>query len=133
MSNPPFRTRNVLVVSLALLALFCGSIITVSAAGTESRFAFIGEVGAWLGMPAGAPVLTAAKAEPTVFAASPSISLTTSGATYNQTFDSLVSTGTGTETANTPAGWTFLESGTSANTTYTAGSGSLATGDTYSF
>src|SRR3954470_7684111 len=32
-----------------------------------------------------------------------------------------------------PAGWTFLETGTGANTAYGAGSGSSATGDTYSF
>ena len=32
-----------------------------------------------------------------------------------------------------PSGWGILETGTAANTTYIAGTGSLATGDTYSF
>ncbi len=32
-----------------------------------------------------------------------------------------------------PAGWFFSEGGTNGNTTYTAGTGSSATGDTYSF
>lgn len=52
---------------------------------------------------------------------------------YTQNFDSLVSTGTGTEADNTPTGWTFLENGTAANTNYTAGTGSGTGGDTYSF
>ena len=61
-----------------------------------------------------------------------SISLTTSGTAYTQDFASLASTGTGT-TASLPAGWDFVESGTNANTTYTAGTGSSNAGDTYSF
>src|SRR5688572_5269994 len=32
-----------------------------------------------------------------------------------------------------PAGWQFTETGTSANTTYGAGTGSSSTGNTYSF
>jgi uncharacterized protein len=62
-----------------------------------------------------------------------SASLTTMGATYTQNFDTLVSTGTGTLAANTPLGWNFAEVGGAAPTTYTAGTGSSATGDTYSF
>src|SRR5688500_7616178 len=51
-------------------------------------------------------------------------------AVYTQNFDTLAAAGT----ANTlPAGWDFAESGTSANTTYTAGTGSGTTGNTYSF
>lgn len=50
-----------------------------------------------------------------------------------QDFNTLVNTGTGTLAANTPAGWGFLETGTNANTTYTAGTGSSNAGDTYSF
>ena len=63
------------------------------------------------------------------------VGLTALDVAYTQDFDTLVSTGTGTEAANTPAGWTFLESSTSvpANTTYTAGTGSSNSGDTYSF
>ncbi len=50
---------------------------------------------------------------------------------YTQDFDLLAPSGTGTEAANTPAGWSFVETG--GNTTYTAGTGSSTTGDTYSF
>ncbi len=48
-----------------------------------------------------------------------------------QNFDTLASSGT-TATVM-PTGWTFAESGTGANTTYAAGTGSSATGNTYSF
>ena len=58
------------------------------------------------------------------------IDLSTLGAAYTQDFASLASSGT---SSATPAGWSFSESGTSANTTYTAGTGSSGTGDTYSF
>ena len=57
-----------------------------------------------------------------------SISLT--GTTYTETFDSLASPGTG---STLPNGWVFAESGTNANATYTAGTGSSNAGDTYSF
>lgn len=50
-----------------------------------------------------------------------------------QNFDTLVSTGTGNLAGNTPAGWGFVETAAGANTTYTAGTGSSTTGDTYSF
>lgn len=57
------------------------------------------------------------------------VSLT--GATlYTQDFNTLVNIGTGT---TVPAGWEFSESGTNANTTYMAGTGSGNAGDTYSF
>ena len=61
------------------------------------------------------------------------VSVATLGAAVTQNFDTLVSSGTGTLAANTPTGWGFAESGTSTNTTYTAGTGSANTGDTYSF
>lgn len=52
------------------------------------------------------------------------------GNTYTQDFNTLANTGT----SNTlPVGWSFSESGTNSNTTYTAGTGSGAAGDTYSF
>ncbi|HCY74955.1 MAG TPA: hypothetical protein DHV28_03470 [Ignavibacteriales bacterium] len=57
------------------------------------------------------------------------ISLTGVG-TYTQDFNSLAGTGT---SSTLPTGWYLSESGTSANTLYTAGSGSNNTGDTYSF
>ena len=52
------------------------------------------------------------------------------GPTYTQDFDSLASSGTSTVV---PSGWAFSESGSSTNTSYTAGTGSSTTGDTYSF
>jgi predicted extracellular nuclease len=52
------------------------------------------------------------------------------GVTYTQNFDSLASTGT---SSVLPSGWALSETGTNANTTYTAGTGSGNAGDTYSF
>ena len=52
------------------------------------------------------------------------------GAPAVQTFDSLAASGTGTAL---PSGWFFAETGQNANTTYTAGDGSVNQGDTYSF
>ena len=49
---------------------------------------------------------------------------------YAQNFDTLATTGT---SSTLPNGWAALESGTNANTTYTAGTGSSTTGDIYSF
>jgi uncharacterized repeat protein (TIGR01451 family) len=49
---------------------------------------------------------------------------------YTQDFTTLASSGA---SSNRPAGWEFVESGTNANATYTAGTGSSNTGDTYSF
>ncbi|BCS32211.1 hypothetical protein TBR22_A14210 [Luteitalea sp. TBR-22] len=55
----------------------------------------------------------------------------TGAAPYTQNFDTLASTGTANTTV--PTGWEFSESGSNANTTYRAGTGSDNTGDTYSF
>lgn len=59
------------------------------------------------------------------------VTLTALDTAYSEDFNTLASTGT----ANTavPNGWDFSESGTNANTTYRAGTGSDNTGDTYSF
>ena len=57
------------------------------------------------------------------------ISLTGSG-TYSEDFNSLANTGT---SSTVPSGWAFSESDDNANTTYTGGTGSSNTGDTYSF
>lgn len=57
------------------------------------------------------------------------VSLTVNN-TYTQDFNSLASSGT---SSTMPEGWLFSETGTSANTLYTAGTGSGNTGDTYSF
>lgn len=61
------------------------------------------------------------------------VSLTTQGTPYTQDFNSLASSGT-TNTA-LPAGWAFVETGTSAlnNTAYSGGTGSSNAGDVYSF
>ncbi|MGB0132614.1 endonuclease [Dokdonella sp.] len=47
-----------------------------------------------------------------------------------QDFDSLAGSGTGTALPN---GWYFVETGSNANTSYTASNGSANSGDTYSF
>jgi predicted extracellular nuclease len=73
-------------------------------------------------------ILPASAARP-VFAAG-TINLTSSGSAYAQDFNSLATTGT---SSDVPAGWEFVESGTNANTTYTAGTGSGNAGDTYGF
>src|SRR5690242_9398110 len=58
------------------------------------------------------------------------VSLTASGTAYLQNFDTLANSGS---SSSLPTGWFLSESGTNANTTYTAGTGSSTTGDTYSF
>lgn len=52
------------------------------------------------------------------------------GAAVTQDFNSLANSST---SATTPQGWGLLEAGTSANTSYAAGTGSGSSGDTYSF
>ena len=59
-----------------------------------------------------------------------SISLTSLGSAATEDFNTLASSGT---SSTTPIGWYFSEANGSANTTYTAGTGSSSTGDTYSF
>src|SRR5262245_40850175 len=59
-----------------------------------------------------------------------SVNLTTLGTAYTENFNTLANSGT---SSTVPNGWDFAESGTNANTTYTAGTGSSTTGDTYSF
>ncbi len=61
-----------------------------------------------------------------------SVSLTTPGTAYTQNFNSLASNTNTTDGLMIP-GWGFLETGTNANTTYSIGTGSGTTGDTYSF
>ncbi|MBI5653890.1 MAG: hypothetical protein HZC40_26095, partial [Chloroflexi bacterium] len=58
------------------------------------------------------------------------VSLTTPGAAYTQDFNTLANTGT---SSTVPTGWDFVETGSGANTIYTAGTGSATAGDTYSF
>jgi hypothetical protein len=67
------------------------------------------------------------------FWASAQVHLNLINSPYQQRFDSLAGTGTTNDIATLPAGWTFSESGTNANTTYAAGTGSSNAGNTYSF
>jgi len=55
------------------------------------------------------------------------------GGTYSQDFNTLAQTGTTNASSTLPAGWLMLETGTNANTTYSAGTGSGNSGDTFSF
>src|SRR5687767_15766272 len=63
-------------------------------------------------------------------AAAQSVSLTAICTAYTQDFDTLAGAGT---SSVVPAGWAFVETGTNANTLYTAGTGSSNAGDTYSY
>lgn len=56
----------------------------------------------------------------------------TVGTPYTQDFDSLP-TGTNNEKNTLPLDWDFIKLGATANTTYSAGSGSANAGDVYSF
>jgi uncharacterized repeat protein (TIGR01451 family) len=68
---------------------------------------------------------------PAAVAQSPAcISIAALDSAYEQNFNTLASSGT---SSTLPLGWYFAESGTNANSTYTAGNGSSNTGDTYSF
>jgi endonuclease/exonuclease/phosphatase family metal-dependent hydrolase len=49
---------------------------------------------------------------------------------YTERFNGLANSGT---SSDMPVGWSFVENGTNANTTYAAGTGSSNTGNTYSF
>ncbi|HCR76876.1 MAG TPA: T9SS C-terminal target domain-containing protein [Chryseobacterium sp.] len=62
------------------------------------------------------------------------ISLSALNSAYTQNFDGLSNTSTGSTTlSGTLSGWAILETGSSSNTTYTASTGSVNTGDTYSY
>jgi len=60
------------------------------------------------------------------------VSLTALGSTYTQDFNALAYSGSTNDTTTLPSGWNFLETGTNANRTYAAGTGSSTTGNTYS-
>lgn len=60
------------------------------------------------------------------------VNLTALNTSYTQDFNTLAATGTANDTISIPAGWAFLETGTNANRTYAAGTGSSNTGNTYS-
>ena len=73
-------------------------------------------------------ILPAGAATPALAAGT--ISLTALDVAYSQDFDTLAAGGS---SSTVPQGWDFTESGTNANTTYTAGAGASNAGDTYSF
>lgn len=52
---------------------------------------------------------------------------------YQQVFDALASTGATNGVSTLPKGWSFVETGTNADTTYATGTGSGTAGNTYSF
>ena len=58
------------------------------------------------------------------------VNLTSTATAVTENFDSLASAGT---SSTFPTGWAIAESGTNANATYTAGTGSANGGDSYSF
>jgi hypothetical protein len=60
----------------------------------------------------------------------PAITISQFNVGYTENFDTLANTG---PSGTLPAGWAFSEAGSGANATYTAGTGSGTTGDTYSF
>jgi hypothetical protein len=66
----------------------------------------------------------------TTLAASAQVVITNYNLTYTEDFNSLATSGT---SSVLPTGWFLSETGTAANTTYNSGTGSLNTGDTYSF
>jgi uncharacterized protein len=59
----------------------------------------------------------------------PDISISSGNSAYTQDFDTLANTGT---SSTLPPGWVIAETGTTANASYTAGTGSGNTGDTLS-
>jgi hypothetical protein len=67
-----------------------------------------------------------------IFASTAGAQASFPGGAYSQDFNTLATSGTGTSDT-LPTGWAFSEDGTSANTTYAAGTGSSNTGNTYSF
>lgn len=58
------------------------------------------------------------------------VSITSFAATYAENFNTLATSGS---SSTLPTGWALFETGTNANTTYTANDGNGNTGDTYSY
>jgi endonuclease I len=61
------------------------------------------------------------------------VSITATGTAFTQDFNTLANTGTTNALATLPVGWTFLETGTGANTTYAADNGTGNSGNTFSY
>lgn len=60
------------------------------------------------------------------------VSLNALNTAYTQNFNALSATGTTNDVSTLPVGWIFIETGTNANTTYAAGTGSSNAGNTFS-
>lgn len=60
------------------------------------------------------------------------VSVSTLNSAYTQDFNTLAATGTTNDISTLPVGWLFLETGSNANTTYAASTGSSNAGNTYS-
>lgn len=61
------------------------------------------------------------------------VNLPAINSSYAQSFDSLAAAGTTNEFTTLPYGWSVIETGSNANTTYAASTGSANAGNTYSF
>lgn len=102
------------------VTLFC-SCVTASPATPARRSAFVLIAGALVAFVS----LAAAQS-----ALADCVGLTTLDSAYAQNFDTLANTGT---SSTLPSGWSFVETGTAANTTYGVDTGSSTTGNTYSY
>src|SRR5688572_13628066 len=60
------------------------------------------------------------------------VNLSALNSSYSENFNTLAATGTTNDSTTIPAGWKFQETGTNANLTYAAGTGSGNAGNTYS-
>lgn len=60
------------------------------------------------------------------------VAITNLNIAYEQNFNRLSATGITNDVSTLPLGWTFIETGTNANTTYAAGNGTSNAGNTYS-
>ncbi|MBK9527132.1 MAG: VCBS repeat-containing protein [Acidobacteria bacterium] len=131
MRKQPRRTsRFSQVFALLALTTITGLAITATTAGAAGvRFGFVDSVASWFG--GGATVNVVAEPQPMFTINTTTVSLTTLGTAVTQNFDTLATSGP--EGTLGPDGWYFSESGTGANTTYSAGTGSGTTGDTFSF
>src|SRR5689334_19001784 len=60
------------------------------------------------------------------------VNLDALNSSYLQNFNTLASAGTANDSTTIPSGWIFKETGTNANLTYAASTGSSNAGNTYS-
>ncbi len=107
--------RNRFNVNFIVVALFVWSMVFPGPA--RNALSAVGE---------GAGDSVASPRAPTVWL----VSLPATNTVVTENFNTLVNSGT---SSSLPFGWSLAESGTNANTTYAAGTGSSNAGDTYSF